>query len=110
MTETIIESSGNIFADLKVSNPEEALAKAELSRKIQKTIISRKLTQMQAAHVLNLKQPDVSDLFRGRLHKFSLDRLIHLLNLLDWDVDIVIKRKSAKAPSGATHVIAAHYS
>ncbi|MBX9804644.1 MAG: helix-turn-helix domain-containing protein [Alphaproteobacteria bacterium] len=107
MTEKIIKASDNIFADLKIKEPEEVLAKAELARKIQKTIISRKLTQTQAARVLGLKQPDVSDLFRGRLHKFSIDRLIHLLNLLDWDVDIVIKRNHSKFRPAVTHVVAA---
>jgi predicted XRE-type DNA-binding protein len=106
MTDEIIKAADNIFADLKVKEPQEALAKAELAWRIQKTITSRKLTQVQAACVLNLKQPDISDLFRGRLHKFSLDRLIHLLNLLDWDIDIVIKRKQSRGRSGITHVVA----
>ncbi|MBI1954220.1 MAG: XRE family transcriptional regulator [Proteobacteria bacterium] len=103
----IIKASSNIFADLKISEPEEVLAKAELARKIHQTIKSRKLTQVQAANILRIKQPDVSDLMRGRLNKFSIDRLIHLLNLLDWDVDIVIKRKRIKSRPGTTHVIAA---
>lgn len=106
MTE-IIKADDNIFADLNVKNPQEYLAKAELVSRIQKTIVSRKLTQMQAAGILQLKQPDVSDLFRGRLHKFSLDRLIHLLNLLDWDIDIVIKHKRSKVSPGTTHVVGA---
>ena len=103
----IIKADNNIFADLQISQPEEFLAKAELARKIHKTIVSRKLTQIQAANILGLKQPDISDLIRGRLNKFSIDRLIHLLNQLDWDVDIIVKRKRAKSRSGATHVIAA---
>ena len=107
MTEEIIKGEDNIFADLKISEAEEVLAKAELARKIQKTLALRKLTQVQAAHILKIKQPDVSDLFKGHLHKFSIDRLIHFLNLLDWDIDIVIRRKHSKSRSGVTHVIAA---
>lgn len=107
MTEEIMKAGDNIFADLGIKEPEEALAKAELARRIQKTVTSRKLTQVQAARILGIKQPDVSDLFRGRLYKFSLDRLIHLLNLLDWDVDIVLKRNHSKVRSGITHVVAA---
>ncbi len=103
----IIKASSNIFEDLQINEPEEALAKASLILKIQKTINSRKLTQVQAASILELKQPDVSDLMRGQLHKFSLDRLIHLLNLLDWDIDIVVKRKRGKSGHGITHVVAA---
>lgn len=105
MTEEIKRADDNIFADLKVNEPEELLAKAELAQKIQKTITLRKLTQVQAARILRVKQPDVSDLFRGRLHKFSIDRLIHFLNLLDWDVDIVLKRNHSKARLGMTHVV-----
>jgi predicted XRE-type DNA-binding protein len=103
----IIKAEDNIFADLKTKDPQELLAKAELARKIHKTIESRKLTQVQAAAILKIKQPDVSNLIKGRLNKFSIDRLIHLLNLLDWDVDIVIKRKRTKSRLGTTHVIAA---
>ena len=103
----IIKADENIFADLKISEPEEVLAKAMLARKIQKTLESRKLTQVEAATVLKIKQPDVSDLIRGRLHKFSLDRLMHFLNLLDWDIDIVIKRKRDKSRPATTHVVAA---
>jgi len=105
MTEKVMQADKNIFADLEVKDPQEYLAKAELAWSIKKTIVSRKLTQTQAAHILQLKQPDVSDLFRGRLHKFSLDRLMHLLNLLDWDIDIIIKNKISKAGSGITHVV-----
>ena len=38
-------SSGNVFADLGLPNPEEALAKAELANKISVLIQERKLTQ-----------------------------------------------------------------
>lgn len=103
----IIESSGNIFEDLNIPDSDEFLTKAELARQIHKTIVSKKLTQVQTAQILKISQPDVSELVRGKLKKFSIDRLIHLLNLLDWDVDIVLRRKKTKKLHGRTHVIAA---
>ncbi len=39
-------------------------------------IKKRGLTQVAAAQLLKLKQPDVSLLMRGRLSRFSTDRLI----------------------------------
>jgi len=39
------KSSGNVFADLGVANPEEALAKAELARRISQIISKRHLSQ-----------------------------------------------------------------
>lgn len=74
--------SGNVFEDLGHPRPAEALAKAELARKIAEVIAKRRLTQAAAAALLNLDQPKVSALVRGRLAGFSLDRLVRLLILL----------------------------
>ena len=74
-------SSGNVFADLGVPNPEEALAKAELAHKIIVLIRERGLTQVQAAKLLGIDQPKVSALIRGRLTGFSLERLMRFLLL-----------------------------
>ena len=39
------ESSGNVFADLDIPNPEEAMAKAKIAMKIYDTIKKKKLNQ-----------------------------------------------------------------
>jgi Uncharacterized conserved small protein len=65
----VIESSGNVFADLDFANPEEELLKAKLVREIRAIIKRRKLTQTRAAAMLGLKQPDVSALVTGRVGK-----------------------------------------
>ena len=70
-----IVGSGNVFADIGHPRPAEALAKAELARKIGVIIEHRGLTQAAAAAVLQVDQPKVSALIRGRLAGFSLDRL-----------------------------------
>jgi predicted XRE-type DNA-binding protein len=69
-------SSGNVFADLGLSNPEERLLKAELVRKISEIITNLNLTQVQVAEILGIDQPKVSLLIRGRLSGFSTDRLM----------------------------------
>lgn len=76
------KSSGNVFADLGVNNPEEALAKSELARQIAKLIKKKKLTQQQAVEILDIDPPKISALIRGRLRSFSLERLIYCLNEL----------------------------
>jgi len=86
-------SSGNVFADLDVAEPEEALAKAQLARVISDVIARRRLTQAQAAELLGVDQPKVSALRRGQLAGFSTDRLLRFLNALDRDVEIVVKAK-----------------
>ena len=62
-----VMGSGNVFADLRVHHPEEALAKAELAHKITKLIERRRLTQAEAAKILDVDQPKVSALRCGRL-------------------------------------------
>src|ERR1700731_2932292 len=84
------DSSGNVFADLGVANPEGALAKSEVARQIAKIIKKRKLTQKQAAEILEIDQPKISALIRGKLRSFSLERLIRFLNELGQDVNIMI--------------------
>ncbi|MEH1947666.1 MAG: helix-turn-helix transcriptional regulator [Nostoc sp.] len=98
-------SSGNIFADLGLPNPEERLVKAELARKISEIIAAQKLTQVQAGEILGIDQPKVSSLIRGRLSGFSIDRLISYLNSLGNDVEITIKPKPENRPIGRTTVV-----
>jgi len=86
-----VESSGNVFADLGLPNPEEMLAKAELAIKIAEILRRRRLTQVQAAAVLGVDQPKVSALIRGRLSGFSVERLLRFLLRLGTDISITIK-------------------
>ena len=86
-------SSGNVFADLGLPNPEERLVKAELASKISSLIEQKNLTQMEAAELLGIDQPKVSALTRGRLSGFSAERLLRFLNALGSDVEIVVKPK-----------------
>jgi len=97
----IHDSSGNVFADLEARDAEERLAKAELARLIRHEIRSRQLTQDAAAELLGMKQPDVSDLVRGKLTRFSLSRLERLLNALGLEIRIQVGPKPAdKAQAG----------
>ena len=85
--------SGNIFADIGVSEPAEALAKAELARRISSIIKHRHLKQTDAAKLLKVDQPKVSKLVRGQLKEFSIERLMSFLMLLDRDIEIVIRKR-----------------
>lgn len=84
------EGSENVFADIGIPNPEEALAKAKVAMKIQDTIKKKKLTQARVAKILKISQPKVSLLLRGYLTDFSLERLLRFLNDLGQNVYISI--------------------
>jgi predicted XRE-type DNA-binding protein len=94
---THVVGSGNVFADLGHPRPAEALAKAELARKIGAIIERRGLTQAAAAAIPEVDQPKVSALVRGRLAGFSLDRLVRFVVCLGSDVEIVVRRRPRTA-------------
>jgi len=71
--------SGNVFADLRVAHPEEALAKAKIARVICNLAETDRLTQGYLAERLGIDQPAVSRLLRGNLREFSVGRLLLLL-------------------------------
>jgi len=100
---TYTESSGNVFADLGIPNPEEALAKAKIAVKIHDIIKKKKLTQAKAAKVLKISQPKISLLLRGYLTDFSLERLLRFLNDLGQDVYISIV-PSSRSGHGSTRI------
>src|SRR3990172_941752 len=88
----IERSSGNVFADLGIPNPEQYLAKAELAAQILKIVRRRRLTQAVTSKRLGITQPKVSALLNGRLDGFSTERLIRFLNALGCDVRISVSR------------------
>jgi len=88
-----IEGSRNVFADLGVARAEEALAKADLAQKIIDIVRDRRLTQVQAAKLLDVDQPKISALIRGRLSGFSIERLLRFLMLLGHDIEITVKSR-----------------
>lgn len=96
--ESSYRSSGNVFADLKIPQPDQYLAKAELAARILKVVQERRLTQQAAAKLLGINQPKVSALLNGRLDGFSTDRLFRYLNALGCDVRITVSRPHPKTP------------
>jgi predicted XRE-type DNA-binding protein len=97
-------SSGNVFEDLGVENPEEELTKAKLVWEIEQIIKKKKLTQVGAAKIMGINQPKVSALIRRRLDGFSVERLIHFLNTLGQDIDIVVRQKPSNRKQAVINV------
>lgn len=87
-----------MFRDLGFSKEESEhlLVRADLLIQVQKTITSRRLTQAQAARVLRVTQPRVSDLLRGRIDLFSTDTLIDMLARLGVSIRLVIRPARSK--------------
>ena len=64
------------------------------------------LKQIEAARILGINQPKISALINGRLSGFSMEKLIHFLNLLNQDVEIFVKPKSNRRMNHGTLKVA----
>jgi len=92
-SESVVPGSGNVFLDLRLRNAGEKQTRVRLAVAINQIIQTRRLSQTAAARLLDINQPKISALVNYRLDGFSVERLMHFLNALDRDVEIVIRKK-----------------
>jgi predicted XRE-type DNA-binding protein len=102
------ESSGNIFADLELPDAEGLLLKSGIVTELHRLIKERGLTQVKAAKLLGITQPDLSRLLRGEFDAYSAERLMKMLTVFEQDIEIVMKpRRKAGEPGRITFKSAA---
>jgi predicted XRE-type DNA-binding protein len=92
-TEKVVQSSGNVFADMGLPDAAELDTKARLGAAINLIVERNHLTQAEVAAALDVNQPKVSALLHYKLEGFSVERLMHFLVALGQDVEIVVKDK-----------------
>ncbi|MCU5771911.1 helix-turn-helix domain-containing protein [Erwiniaceae bacterium BAC15a-03b] len=90
MSHDIEISSGNVYADIGLNDSEEMLVKAQLAATIGSIIKSRNLTQDQAAKLLGMTQPKLSNLLRGQFRGISEAKMLECLTRLGRDIQIVV--------------------
>ena len=89
----------NILADLEFPDAEELTAKAVLAKKINDIVVSRSLSQVEAAELLGMPQPKVSAIRNYKLRGISLERLMQALTALGQHVEIVVSPSSRAVPA-----------
>ena len=87
------KSSGNVFRDLGFSRQEAEHLKirSDLMIRLTRFIEAGNLTQAQAARLLGVTQPRISDLVRGKIDRFSVDSLIEMLGRTGARIAVVVK-------------------
>ena len=73
----------------------EMKRRAELAAVLERFIERSKLSQPEAAKRLGVTQPRINDLLRGRLHLFSIDALLVMMDRAE--IQIAFKVKFPKA-------------
>ncbi len=84
------ESSGNVFADLGLENPEELQVRALIGYHLIQLLKEKKLKQRGISALLGIKQAEVSHLLNGHFSRFTTDKLLDFLKRMDQKVTIQI--------------------
>jgi len=98
MKEKITRSSGNVFSDLGFPSEEAEYLKIRSSLMIhlRKTIEAKGMKQAEAAKLLGVTQPRVSDLYKGKIHLFSIDTLVDMLGRAGVHIKLVVASPKRK--------------
>jgi len=93
------KGTNNVLVDLGFEDAEELSVKALLAMKLNTLLDERDLSQAEAAGIIGMTQPKVSQVRRYQLQNISLERLMQALVSLDQHVEIVVKAaRRAQAP------------
>ena len=92
----LVHGSGNVFRDFGYPNPDVEQLKAILAAEIIKILNRRKLT-VRAAHAqTGIAAADFSRIRNADLSRFTLDRLISIINRLGSRVEAQVKVRTIK--------------
>ncbi|RQT27239.1 helix-turn-helix domain-containing protein [Burkholderia cepacia] len=96
------QCTDNVLVDLEFDDAQELTAKAALALKLNELIDQRGLTQFEAASIIGMTQPKVSQVRRYKLQNISLERLMQALVSLAQHVEIVVQPARRSRSAGIT--------
>jgi predicted XRE-type DNA-binding protein len=86
--------------DALVDSPEEAAnlrVRSKLMRELTRAVRSWDLSQKEAAQRMNVTQPRLNDLLKGKIDKFSLDALVNMLAGANLKIDVSVSVRETEA-------------
>jgi len=94
---SVIKGSSNVFEDLGFDQAEAANLKirADLMLDLRRHIQKSGWTQAQAAEFFGETQPRISNLLKGEISRFSVDKLIVMLARAGITVQVETKQRAA---------------
>lgn len=96
--DVFVESSGNIFADLGLPDPDVHLAKAMLVSQLSKSIKRMKFTIAKAAVKLGLQAEELRNILKGRFRSYTLERLIRFHTQLGQPIEFAVCIRNDQTP------------
>lgn len=97
----IVRGSGNVFADVGCPNPVGEQLKALLASEIIKVLDARAMSARDAQASTGIAATDFSRIRHVKLDRFTIDRLIAILERLDTAIDVQVTVRHQVAASGS---------
>ncbi len=95
----VVRGSGNVFRDLGHNNADAEQFKAILAAEIIKTLDRQQLTVRAAQDRTGVAAADFSRIRNARLARFTVDRLMSILNRLGSRIEVKIRVRNAESVS-----------
>jgi len=100
----VIRGSGNVYRDLGKDNPDLRQFKAILATEIIKALDRERLSVRQAHARTGIAAADFSRIRNADLGRFTVDRLMSVINRLGSRVEVTVKVKRSTAVQHVTMV------
>lgn len=96
----VVRGSGNAFADLGLPNADAEQIKAQLAAELIRIMREKGLTAVAVSRASGVTVADISRIRNADLGRFSIERLVRILNGLDHRVGITVE-PVRRRPGGA---------
>jgi predicted XRE-type DNA-binding protein len=90
----VVRGSGNIYADFSDPDANMKMMKAQLAAEIIAVLDRRSLTGRQGEELTGVTAADLSRIRNADLGRFTIDRLVRILNALDRRVTVKVTKAS----------------
>ncbi|MGH6918331.1 MAG: helix-turn-helix domain-containing protein [Geminicoccaceae bacterium] len=101
----MVRGGDNPFQDVGLPDADTLLMKADLAAGILHVLRERQLSGAQAAKLAGVTEADISRIRRASLDRFTIDRLVRILNRLDRQVQVTVslrpRGRDGRQPSAA---------
>ena len=84
----LVRGTDNPFRDVGLPEPDTKLMKADLAAEIIRILRERNITGAKAAKLTGATEADISRIRNAQLERFTIDRLVIILNRLDCGVQV----------------------
>jgi predicted XRE-type DNA-binding protein len=102
----IVRGSDNPFRDAGLPDPDTRLMKADLAAEIIRVLRERGLAGARAAECAGVPEADISRIRNAELGRYTIDRLVKVLNRLDQGIRVEVTMRPRSRESDRTATVA----